>query len=89
MVDNTCDVTWLTTKKFGQFEIKFRAWLYLVSFAAVIRVVTKRSSPLSGEEHTITIQIAFRQPVNHIASNNYSPTYILLILRFLSTARLN
>lgn len=24
MVDNTCDVTRLTTKIFGQFEIKFR-----------------------------------------------------------------
>ena len=30
-VDNTCDVTWLTTKKFGQFEIKFGAWLYASS----------------------------------------------------------
>ena len=36
------------------FEILTLFYLVLVSFAAVIRVVTQRSSPLSGEERCVT-----------------------------------
>ena len=39
------------------FEILTLFYLVLVSFAAVIRVVTQRSSPLSGEERCVTTLI--------------------------------
>ena len=39
------------------FEILTLFYLVLVSFAAVIKVVTQRSSPLSGEERCVTTLI--------------------------------
>ena len=58
--------------------ILFAAYFTVVSFAAVIRVVTQRSSPLtavSGEERCVTTLITAAKETNFTEVEDLNPAY--------------